>query len=133
MTARGSDWLGMIDRNTWQNDALCAQVGGDIFHPETGRSAKEAKRVCRVCPVQQACLMWAVDTGQEFGVLGGLSARERKSLSRGRPLTPCVLCGTDFVSRDPGQRKPRRYCSDDCRRAARRRAERAYRERRDAA
>jgi WhiB family transcriptional regulator, redox-sensing transcriptional regulator len=41
--------------------------------------------VCRGCPVRTECLADALDNRVEFGVWGGLTERERRSLLRRRP------------------------------------------------
>jgi hypothetical protein len=74
----------------WRDDAACAQVDPELFHP-IGQSApvqrqiEQAKAVCRRCPSRQACLRWALDTKQDAGVLGGLSEEERIELHGRRP------------------------------------------------
>ena len=40
-----------------------------------------AKRVCRGCEVRAECLQEALDRGERFGVWGGLSERERRTLA----------------------------------------------------
>lgn len=62
--------------------ALCAQIGGDLWHPEKGENATAAKRICQRCPVQQACLQWALDNHERSGIWGGLTGRERRPLKR---------------------------------------------------
>jgi len=42
----------------------------------------EAKQVCARCKVSQACLQWALESGQDSGVWGGLSEDERRALKR---------------------------------------------------
>lgn len=69
----------------WQDDALCAEVGTDIFFPEKGESNRQAKAVCAGCPVRPECLAYALEhsaTVGRFGVWGGLSERERRRLLR---------------------------------------------------
>ena len=66
---------------SWLDDGRCREVGGDTWFPDKGKSPAAAKRVCRACPVQQACLAWAVATNPECGVFGGLTARERRRLA----------------------------------------------------
>jgi len=61
-------------------EALCAEVDPDLFYPEKGESSASAKRVCRLCPVQLACLRYALRTEQQWGIWGGLSARELRKL-----------------------------------------------------
>jgi WhiB family redox-sensing transcriptional regulator len=63
-------------------DALCAQVDTELFFPEKGSSVRSAKTVCRRCDVRKECLEYAINTGQRFGVWGGKSERERRSLRR---------------------------------------------------
>lgn len=66
--------------------ALCAEVDPELWHPEKGGSTRDAKRVCRRCPLMAACREWALDHPQEarHGVWGGLSERERRELRRQR-------------------------------------------------
>ncbi|WP_437049152.1 WhiB family transcriptional regulator [Streptomyces sp. enrichment culture] len=66
----------------WQEEALCAQTGGDFFFPEPGSSVREAKRICALCPIRPACLDYALANDERFGVWGGLSERERLMLRR---------------------------------------------------
>jgi WhiB family redox-sensing transcriptional regulator len=76
--------------NDWLDDALCREVGPDLFHSETqGDTAvvRSARRVCRACPVAAECLQFALDNNEEFGVWGGTSPRERRRIKRGLPPT----------------------------------------------
>jgi WhiB family redox-sensing transcriptional regulator len=43
---------------------------------------EEAKAVCRRCSVVDTCLAWALESGQDAGVWGGLSEDERRALKR---------------------------------------------------
>jgi len=66
----------------WQEEALCAQTGADFFFPEPGSSVREAKRICGLCPIRSACLDYALDHDERFGVWGGLSEKERLEIRR---------------------------------------------------
>ncbi|MER6528691.1 WhiB family transcriptional regulator [Streptomyces sp. NPDC001508] len=66
----------------WQEEALCAQTGADFFFPEPGSSVREAKRICGLCPIRSACLEFALDHDERFGVWGGMSEKERLELRR---------------------------------------------------
>ncbi|WP_304621701.1 WhiB family transcriptional regulator [Rothia sp. ZJ1223] len=66
----------------WQADALCAQTDPEAFFPEKGGSTRDAKRVCSECPVRQACLDYAMENDERFGIWGGLSERERRRLRK---------------------------------------------------
>jgi WhiB family redox-sensing transcriptional regulator len=67
----------------WQDRALCAQTDPEAFFPEKGGSTRDAKRVCRRCPVRAECLEYALETDQRFGIWGGMSERERRRIKRG--------------------------------------------------
>lgn len=65
----------------WRAHALCAEVGGESFFPEGGQPSAPARAICAQCPVRSACLEDALVSGDvEFGIRGGKSARERRSL-----------------------------------------------------
>lgn len=71
----------------WRNRALCRDEDPELFFP-IGTSgpallqAEQAKAVCARCTVQQSCLEWALESGQDAGVWGGLSEDERRALKR---------------------------------------------------
>jgi len=78
-------------RDTWMPDGLCLQVDANLFFPEGRGGAvhemtEQAKQVCGECPVRELCLEWALETGQDFGVWGGLSEHERRGI-HGRRTT----------------------------------------------
>lgn len=72
----------------WRHQAVCRGEKPDLFFPNgnTGPAllqTEEAKAVChRRCPVRDECLHWALESGQDFGVWGGLSEDERRALKR---------------------------------------------------
>ena len=73
----------------WRFRALCAHESPDLFFPigDSVRAAQqvaEAKRVCARCPVQQACLAWALERGPVEGIFGGTDQTERRAM-RHRP------------------------------------------------
>ncbi|MET8168690.1 WhiB family transcriptional regulator [Streptomyces sp. NPDC102259] len=71
----------------WREHAECRHEDPDLFFP-IGTSGpallqtEQAKTVCRRCPVQEACLGWAMETDQSLGVWGGTSENERRALKR---------------------------------------------------
>ena len=71
----------------WRHRAACLTEDPELFFP-IGNSGpaiaqvEQAKRVWNRCAVQDICLKWALDTGQDAGVWGGLSEEERRSLKR---------------------------------------------------
>lgn len=66
----------------WQERALCAQTGPAFFFPDPGSSTRDAKRLCGICEERVACLEYALDHDERFGVWGGLSENERTSPRR---------------------------------------------------
>jgi WhiB family redox-sensing transcriptional regulator len=66
--------------------ALCAKADPEVFFPDTGAMSdvKGAKRICNACEVQVDCLEWALKNEEEYGIWGGLTAAERRRLSRAR-------------------------------------------------
>lgn len=75
----------------WSQEATCIGKDPELFFPigSTGPAAtqaEEAKAVCVGCPVREECLDWALRTGQDAGVWGGLSEEERRTLMRARRL-----------------------------------------------
>jgi len=71
----------------WRHLAACRHVDADLFFPggTAGAFAEHiaaAKDLCRVCPVIDACLSFALRTNQEYGVWGGTSEDERRHLRR---------------------------------------------------
>ena len=72
-------WFGFLDQ-PWRRDALCAQTDPEMFFPDVGERNPAAKRVCGRCAVREACLAYAMDNREPYGIWGGLSADERKKL-----------------------------------------------------
>ena len=71
----------------WRHNAVCREEDPELFFPigNTGPALlqiEEAKAVCRRCPVMEQCLQWALESGQDSGVWGGLSEDERRAMKR---------------------------------------------------
>lgn len=85
----------------WRRQAACVNRDPDLFYPvgqgpDALNNTDKAKAVCSGCPVQAACLQYAIETGEEHGIWGGLDEMERRAM-RGRKgrhggarqLAPC--------------------------------------------
>ncbi|KSZ60056.1 WhiB family transcriptional regulator [Rhodococcus pyridinivorans KG-16] len=75
----------------WQMGAACRDADGSLFfHPDNERGdAREsrmasAKKVCARCPVREKCLQYALDSGERYGIWGGLTEDERTRVRRAR-------------------------------------------------
>ena len=74
----------------WRHRSACRDEDPELFFPigNTGPALlqiEEAKAVCRRCEVVEECLTWALESGQDAGVWGGLSEDERRASSLARP------------------------------------------------
>lgn len=95
----------------WRFQARCAepQYDSELWFPigTTGPAElqiEEAKAVCRRCDVVETCLRWALDTGQDAGVWGGLSEDERRALKRrGRRARTAGRVSRDLVDAAPAR------------------------------
>jgi len=71
----------------WRHRALCRDEDPELFFPigNTGPAIvqlEQAKAVCRRCPVTDECLSWALESGQDAGIWGGMGEDERRALKR---------------------------------------------------
>ncbi len=72
----------------WQRDAACREVNSTVFFGPVGERGgvrrereQRAKAICADCPVQLACRRHALDAAEPYGVWGGLTPEERRSLN----------------------------------------------------
>ena len=68
----------------WRHRAVCRNGDPDRLFVR-GAAQREVKGICMGCPVRTECLIEALDNRIEFGVWGGMTERERRSLLRRRP------------------------------------------------
>jgi WhiB family redox-sensing transcriptional regulator len=74
-------------QDDWRMRAACRTEDPELFFPigNTGPALlqiEEARSVCRRCPALEDCMTWALTTGQDHGVWGGMSEDERRALKR---------------------------------------------------
>lgn len=105
----------LADDDDWRNQAACRDQDPELFFPTgTGGPAalqtEQAKAVCRPCPVSEACLAWALDTGQDFGIWSGTTEEERRATKRrqakaaARPDKPDPVAAYRALAGDPDAR-----------------------------
>ena len=87
----------MTEVRCWRDRAACLEVVSaeyDPFFSDTAELQAEAIAICATCPVRDACLTFAVRTGQQYGIWGGQPQqfiRRLIALERaGRPQSPRV-------------------------------------------
>ncbi len=71
----------------WRARAACRDEDPELFFPlgDSGPALlqiEDAKAICRACNVASDCLTWALESGQDSGIWGGLSETERRALRR---------------------------------------------------
>ena len=71
----------------WRHEAACREEVPEVVFPvgNTGPALaqiEEAKKICARCSVKDPCLAWALESGQDAGVWGGLSEDERRAMKR---------------------------------------------------
>lgn len=69
-----------LEPTPWAAQAACARSSPDLFFPNRGGSVRQAKAVCKTCPVRTECLDYALRWHIAHGVWGGLSYRQRRRL-----------------------------------------------------
>ena len=68
---------------SWMKKAACVGLDPSLFYFERDdalsyTNAKQARDVCRMCPVRLECFLVACDNKEEFGVWGGTMPDERR-------------------------------------------------------
>lgn len=66
---------------SWRKFANCRDAPKDIFIIGRGESAKSAFAYCNGCPVQKACLQYAIDN-HCVGIWGNTTNKTRRNLRR---------------------------------------------------
>ena len=64
---------------------LCGDTDVDLFFREDVASQQTALSICAQCPLQKACLAYALDN-EEYGVWGGTTESQRAALRGSRKL-----------------------------------------------
>lgn len=64
----------------WRTRGVCQTVDPETFFPAPTDPPDAAVALCGTCPVQGACLAWALEAGDCHGVWGATTARERRAM-----------------------------------------------------
>lgn len=103
----------VIRDTTWRAEASCHGADPDLWYPRRFDAATEqaAKAICATCPVRHQCLIEALEHNEGFGIWGGLSETDRRTLRRQLPRwVHCSVCGRRYTQ----TRRKQRTCGDDC-------------------
>ncbi|GGQ70079.1 WhiB family transcriptional regulator [Kitasatospora griseola] len=80
----------LLNQWGWQARAACRGMDSAVFFSPCGEQGearrmreRRARSVCRDCPVRLACASFAVRTGQDFGIWGGLTEADRLAARKG--------------------------------------------------
>ncbi len=68
----------------WRKRAACRGIDPEVFYPASDEDAGQAKAICAVCPVREACLEHALANREREGIWGGATERERRRIHRQR-------------------------------------------------
>jgi WhiB family redox-sensing transcriptional regulator len=91
----------MTEVRCWRDQAACREVVTAEYDPFFADSAElqvEAIAICEACPVRDACLTFAVRTGQQYGIWGGHRVAEQVGHHPGAGLQ-----GAERPDGPPGQ------------------------------
>lgn len=84
-----TEWLDLIEADDWMLEAACLGQQVLFFPPDVQESRTErrererrAKELCGECVVRVQCLEEALQSGERYGIWGGLTERERRRLTR---------------------------------------------------
>lgn len=80
----------------WHEQAACQdQVPADWHSPNLDRQ-RRARSICVECPARYPCALAALESGEPYGIWGGLSVDDRRSVARlyGYPMPNAARHGT---------------------------------------
>jgi len=69
---------------SWADTAACRSEDPDLFHAgeRDPKAMEEARSICNRCPSRAGCLTAAYQEGDDWGVRGGLTPRQRRAALR---------------------------------------------------
>jgi WhiB family redox-sensing transcriptional regulator len=68
----------------WKTQGRCLELDVDAMFVR-GAAQNAAAAECKSCPVIRTCLAHALDNGEEHGVWGGQTERQRRALLKAHP------------------------------------------------
>lgn len=80
--------------------ALCLRHDPELFFADDADIATQAVAICDHCPIVHDCLTWAITKPEKYGVWGGTTEKDRKTLLSKRKRVICPGCGSREVLKD---------------------------------
>lgn len=71
--------LDVTDSEDWKNYGACVGTDADLFFPDDATNS-QAKAICAGCVVREKCLAHALTVPELYGIWGGKTARQRRSM-----------------------------------------------------
>jgi WhiB family transcriptional regulator, redox-sensing transcriptional regulator len=71
------------DLSQWVSEAACVGAAPDLFFADNGnfsgkKKTQKAIEICEGCSAVAACLEWALETGDQHAILGGMTPAQRQ-------------------------------------------------------
>lgn len=90
--------------------ANCKGLDPELFFPEKlGPGLAPARKVCEACEVREACLEYALEVGERWGIWGGMSDKQRRTERRQRAVGPERADLIEARKRQDANEATRRY------------------------
>lgn len=94
-------YLKLADAIKETGSTPCQESDPDLFFAGTDEIAsgwQQAVKLCKKCPVMAECLEYSLAADELFGVWGGLTANQRRSIRRGK-TSPQLAMSADLTAR----------------------------------
>lgn len=72
----------VLEERPWAVFAACRESEADLFFSGSKADERAALALCRICTVRDECLDHALEVRERFGVWGGTTEKQRRSLLR---------------------------------------------------
>jgi len=60
----------------------CREEDPELFFSPGERYSNEVRAICHRCPLESKCAQWAITSGEQWGLWGGLDPAQRNALRR---------------------------------------------------
>lgn len=67
---------------SWTDQAACRGADIELFFSLEEDDQQRALEHCRICPVQEECLRYAIEQREMYGIWGGMVESDRRSIIR---------------------------------------------------